>query len=315
MNDPLIELATVPPTPIHGALQGARASVRRIAADLLAVGDDMLERDWRWRPSDTGDVELRYSFYAVHERLERAIGTIEIGRAGAPDGDLPLGPAVPALGAMTAARWDLHGVLAGLTPETWDADPGGGEWTVRQTMGHIVGGQLSYSWYNAWYLSHPVPVGLAERPPDDVMPPEPTEEELATGLPAEVAARLDSIADASAVAVAALDAASLDLGARWAGLPVSIGDRLGRYGSHIREHTIQVDKTLAMLRREPSEAERLVRLVLGTYGRLEALVIGRTASDLDRTLAGGSSAIAILTEAVAESEVTAVSARRASAAG
>ena len=121
MNDPLTELATVPPTPIHGALQGARASVRRIAADLLAVGDDTLERDWRWRPTDTDDVELRYGFYAIHERLERAIGTIEVGRAGAPDGDLPLGPAVPALGAMTAARWDLHGVLAGLAGSGADA--------------------------------------------------------------------------------------------------------------------------------------------------------------------------------------------------
>jgi hypothetical protein len=70
-----------------------------------------------------------------------------------------------------------------------------------------------------------------------------------------------------------------------------------------------------MLRREPTESERLVRLVLGTYGRLEALVIGRTAGDLDRSLAGGVSAIAIMTEAVADAETTAVSARRASAAG
>lgn len=315
MNDPLTELATVPPVPIHGALTGARASIRRTAADLLAVGDDTLERGWRWRPSDTDDIELRYGFYAIHERLERAIGAIEVARAGAPDGDLPLGPAVPALGAMTAARWDLHGVLAGLPPETWDADPSGGEWTIRQTMGHILGGQLSYSWYNAWYLSHPVPVGLAERPSDDDMPPEPTEEELGAGTPAEVGARLDSIVDASAVAVAALDVASLDLGARWSGLPVSIADRLGRYGSHIREHTVQVDKTSAMLRREPTETERLVRLVLATYGRLEAVVIGRPAGDLDRSLAGGVSAVALLTEAVTDAEVTAVSTRRASAAG
>ena len=222
----------------------------RIAAELLAIGDDTLERDWRWRPSDTDDVELRYGFYAVHERLERAIGTIEVGRAGAPDGDLPLGPAVPALGG------DDRGALGpprrprrARHAETWDADPGGGEWTVRQTMGHIVSGQLSYSWYNAWYLSHPVPVGLAERPSDDVMPPEPTEEELATAPPPR--SRRASIRSPTPrpSPSRALDAASLDLGARWAGLPVSIADRLGRYGSHIREHTIQVDKTLAMLRR------------------------------------------------------------------
>ena len=52
-----------------------------------------------------------------------------------------------------------------------------------------------------------------------------------------------------------------------------------------------------MLGREPTEVERLVRLVLATYGRLEALVIGRPAADLDRSLADGPSAIGILTEA------------------
>jgi len=316
MNDPLIDLATVQPIPIHGALPGARASVRRIAASLLTVHDEKLDSDWRWRATDTDDVELRYGFYAIHEQLERAAGAIAVGRAGTAEddiglaGDVPLGPAVPALGAMTAARWDLHGVLTPLPDEVLDADPGGGEWTVRQTLGHILGSQLSYGWFNAWFLSRPVPVGEAVYPDEGDLPPEPTEEELAKGTLAEIRDRFDGIADACATAVADLSPATLDLGARWSGLPVSIGFRLGRYGSHIREHTVQVDKTLGLLRREPSETERLVRLVLATYGRLEAQVIGRPAGDLDRSLAGGPSAIVLLTEAVAEAEATAASVRR-----
>ena len=306
MHDPLIDLATVASTPIHPAVLSARAPLARLVADLQAIPDGRLDGPWRWRPTDEDDMELRYGFYAIHEELERAIGAIAVGRAGRAD---EIGPAVPALGAMAEARWDLHGVLASLPDETWDADPGGGEWTIRQTMGHILGGQLSYSWYNAWYLSHPVAVGAAVRPNEDQLPPEPTEDELAMGSPATVAARLDSIVDASAAAVAALDGSSLDLGARWSGLPVSIGFRLGRYGSHIREHTIQVDKTLAMLGREPTEVERLVRLILATYGRLEAVVIGRPATDLDRRLPGGASAIEIMAAALADAEGTARSVR------
>ena len=319
MYDPLTELATVQPTPIHRALPGARASIRRIAHDLLAVRDDTMERDWRWRPGDATDVELRYGFYAIHERLERAAGTIAVGRVGILDGDLPvggvvpIGPAVPALGAMTAARWDLHGVLTPLSDEILDADPGGGEWTVRQTLGHILGSQLSYGWFNAWFLANPMAVGEAIYPGEGALPPEPTEEELATGTLAEIRDRFDGIADAAAVAVADISPTALEVGARWSGLPVSIGFRLGRYGSHIREHTVQVDKTLAMLGRAPTETERLVRLVLATYGRLEALVIGHPVADLDRSLAGGSSAIAILREAIDEAEVTAASVRAASA--
>jgi hypothetical protein len=313
MNDPLTDLATIPAIPIHGAVPGARAAMRRIASALLGVPDDALEQGWRWRADDAKDIELRYAAYAIHERLERAVGAIEVARADAPEA-VPLAPGVPSLGAMTAARWDLHGLLAALEPETWDADPGGDEWTVRQTMAHILGSQLSYGWFNAWFLSRPMAVGAAAYPADDDLPPEPTEEELGRGLPAEVEARLDTIADASAAAVAGLDAEALETGARWSGLHVSIGFRLGRYGSHIREHTIQVEKTLAMLHREPTEAERLVRLVLATYGRLEATIIGRGAADLDRTIGNGTSAIALMTEAVADAEATAVSARRASAA-
>ena len=71
---------------------------------------------------------------------------------------------------------------------------------------------------------------------------------------------------------------------------IPIDFRLGRYGSHIREHTIQVDKTLAMIGRQPTEVERIVRLILGSYGRLEALFVGRTADELERPFADGSSA-------------------------
>ena len=83
----------------------------------------------------------------------------------------------------------------------------------------------------------------------------------------------------------------MGVSARWAGLPVTIDFRLGRYGSHIREHTVQIDKTLAMLGRQPSEVERLVRLILATYGRLEGLLVGRRPDDLDRPLATGASAV------------------------
>ena len=247
-----------------------------------------MERDWRWRASDTDDIELRYGFYAIHERLEAAAGSIVVGRAGAFEGALPIGPAVPALGAMTAARWDLHGVLAPLGDATLDADPGGGEWTVRQTLGHIVSGQLSYSWLNAFFLANPVAVGAAEYPGDGDLPPEPTEEELGAGTLAEVRERFDRIADHAAVAVAALDPTSMSLGARWSELHVSIDFRLGRYGSHIREHVVQVEKTLAMLRREPTEAERLVRLDPGDLrpprGAVHRTAAGRSGPPAGRRL-------------------------------
>ena len=309
MHDPLIDLATVPPVPLDPAVHAARESLRNAVGDLSAVPDGSLDGPWRWRPTDADDLERRYGFYRIHERLEEAIATITVGWAdgrGTPIGPT-IGPAIPALRAMAVARWELHGALAPLADVDWDADPGGGEWTVRQTLGHIIASQRSYGWYNAWYLSQRPIVGEAVYPPDGTLPPAPSEEEEAAGAPNEVRSRLDDVVDTVASSNAGLDPAALQGGARWSGLPVTIGFRIGRYGSHIREHTVQVDKTLSMLGRRPTEVERLVRLILGTYGRLEALFVGRTPDVLAVRFADGSTATAILAAAI--DDVVAVASR------
>jgi hypothetical protein len=298
MRDPLLEFATVPPILLHPVVITAREPLRRIVADLLAVPDSALERPSPWRPTDVVGIELRYGLYGIHERFEAAIGTIEVERS-AGDG-APIGPAVPALAAMAAARWELHGALAPLGPADWDADPGGGEWTIRQTVGHIISGQRSYGWYNAWYLREGVVGVETVRPSEDRFPPEPSEEDEGAGAPAEVLARLDEVVDANAGATAGLDAAAMQVSARWNGLPVTIDVRLGRYESHIREHTVQIDKTFAMLDRRSTEVERLVRLILTTYGRLEARFVGRGTSDLERPFTNGISAVEILDAAIAD---------------
>jgi hypothetical protein len=308
MQDPLIEYATLPAVPIHPSVLAARVPIDRLVAALLAVPDGDLDTRWEWRNVETGDVELRYGFYRIHELFEAAITAIDVARSGAREST---GPAVPPLAAMAAARWELHGVLVPLRDGDWDADPGGGEWTIRRTIAHIIGSQRSYGWYNAWYLTKGVVGAEVERPSDDEFPPEPTDEEDGAGDPATVLARLDEIVDANAAASAGLSAEAMGVSARWSGVPVTIDFRLGRYGSHIREHTVQVDKTLAMLDRRPTEVERLVRLILDTYGRLEASLIGRPSDQLDRPFADGRSAATILTSAIDEAMATTAEIRAA----
>ena len=94
----------------------------------------------------------------------------------------------------------------------------------------------------------------------------------------------------------------LAFGARWSKFAIPIGFRIGRWSSHIREHTIQAEKTLVGLGRVATEPERLVRLTLAAYGRAEAVVIGR--SDADR-------AADIIRAAAAEARATVADARLA----
>ena len=307
MRDPLTELATVPAVSLHPAVVAARAPLAALITDLLAVPDDVLERRWRWLPSDIDELDVRYGIYRVHERFESAIAAITVGRGGGEGA--PVGPAIPALQAMAVARWELHGALAGLSAADWDADPGDGEWTVRQTLGHIISSQRAYGWFNAWFLSQGFAAGEAVRPPAGALPEEPSEDDEAVGTAAEVRARLDDVVDENIGANAPLDADALRVDARWMGMHIPIDFRLGRYGSHIREHTVQVDKTQAMLRRQPTEVERIIRLVLGSYGRLEALFVGSTAAEAERRFPDGSSAIEHLNAAVDDGAETVASVR------
>ena len=309
MHDPLTELATAPSVPLHPDVVATRGRLAAVITDLLAIPDAALERRWTWLPSDIDEIDVRYGIYRIHESLESAIASITYGRG---DGaSQRLGPAVPALQAMVVARWELHGALAPLSDADWDADTGADEWTVRQTVGHIIGSQRSYGWSNAWFLSQGFRTGEAMWAPPGTLPEEPPEEHEAAGSVAEVRARLDEVVDVNIAASAALGGDDLRVDARWAGMHVPIDFRLGRYGSHIREHTVQVDKTLALTGRQPTEVERICRLILGSYGRLEALFVGLTTNEAERPLAGGGSGISILRATIDDAAATATDVRAA----
>jgi DinB superfamily len=307
MNDPLAELTTNPRVPLAEPLPRARASMLAAVGDLLAVPDAALERPWRWRPGDEIDADVRYGCYRIHELLEEAITSIARGGAAQPEPGRPE-PAVPPLAAATTARWELRGALAPLPAPAWDADPGGGEWSIRQTVSHVIASQRSYGWTTAWFLSRAGLADAGEYAPDGALPPDPDEEHEADGEIRDVLARLDGLVDQAAECLASLDAAALAVPGRWSGLPVTVDFRLGRLASHIREHTIQVDKTVALLGQPTSEVGRLARLVLSTYGRLEALVFGRP-------MAAAAPGAVVVARAAAEAAATATAVRSAAESG
>ena len=139
----------------------------------------------------------------------------------------------------------------------------------------------------------------------------PDEESEGEGTIADLRTRLDDILDLSAGRLGHLDDAALARPARWAGIPVTVGFRLGRWSSHLLEHTIQLDKALTMLNRRPTEVERLVRKIHAAHGRLEALVFPIDESDLEARDQRGHSVGEILDRLGAELTIDARSARAA----
>lgn len=279
--------------PLPAGLHAARRDVLAAARDLLTIPESALTRPWAWKGGS--EEEVRYGAYRAAEALE--LGEIE-GRTRMAADESAETQAARIIGPSTAARWDLHGVLLPLDDALLDADPGGGEWTIRLTLGHVISGQRSYGWGSAWWRTQGYAADDPSLPtgaPDDLwarLPDEATVE--AEGTNEDLRDRLDDVLDRASTRLAGLPDAETALGARWAGFAVTIGFRLGRWSSHLREHTIQVEKTLAMLGHVPDERARLVRDLLAAYGRAESVVFGRQGDALvaavDRLVAAAAEA-------------------------
>lgn len=261
----------IAPRPIPDALMAARRDVLAAVRDLATITDAEMENAWAWKGDS--EVELRYAFYRISEELERA--GIDAAAAQLLTGG-ERGRAADLIAPATAARWDLHGLLLQLPDAAWDTEPGGEEWTVRDTLGHVIGGQRGYAAVTAWWQSQGLAAdsSLPTARPDHIYELLPSDEEQQTGTPADVLERLGAVLDESAERLAGLPPDRLAFGTRWVGFALDIGFRLGRWSSHFREHTIQVEKTLVMIGHTPTEVDRLIRLILAEWGRAEAVVYG-----------------------------------------
>jgi hypothetical protein len=137
--DTILERLTPGPTiPLAVEVVAARAAVLAAAADLLAVPDGVLDRPWTWRGEEA---DVRYGLYEPYERLEVAAGDA---RRALEASGVRATPSVARFAAATVARWDLHGLLAGLDEATFDADPGDGEDDPPDARPHRYG-QRTYA--------------------------------------------------------------------------------------------------------------------------------------------------------------------------
>jgi hypothetical protein len=266
LDDFLLRHAPAEPQPVHPTLLKARDSLRAALSDLSHVPDGSLDKEWTWRGRD--GVDVRYGLYRQYEALEDTRARIRPQLAALAATESPARPLVASAGA---ARWELHGLLDSIADADLDCDPANGEWTLRQTLAHIVNGQRAYGWFTAWWLSRQDSSAddFPTRVPEDVAAQLPAEESDGVGSLTEIGRRLDEIVDLSAGTLGGLSEDQLTARARWSGLPVDVRFRINRWSSHLREHTIQVEKTLGFIGRPTSEVDRLLRLISAAYGRLE----------------------------------------------
>ena len=239
-----------------------------------SAGD--LERPWVWGAYDEEGV--RFAFFRTYEELRELAVRLLTARVAA--GSPPTaGQRILALYHL--AQRDLQAALLGVSPALATQPPAPGEWSVQQAVAHMT--QATIGFYAV--VRHT----LNSRRAGTEQPPEMTDETWEAAVGASDAALLAQMGaeftellafatqwhDRVLTEFADVTEEELAWPSRyWEGYDLPLRFRLHRFDAHLRQHTIQVDKTLAALGHAPTEARRLLRLIYAALAEVEGALIG-----------------------------------------
>jgi hypothetical protein len=234
-----------------------------------ALDEDALGRPWTWRG---GTLDVRNAVYWTLGEGQDA--QVRVAAAAHPESRRILALAQRALG-------DLRGLLAGLPADLLDATPRAGQWSIRQTLAHVLLVELRYAAQTIYALERadadPVRIPEAQLPAAG--------QAEASGDAAALVARLGQARAATDRRLGDVPAAAMTRPTRWGPYDVDVRFRLHRFAVHLAEHTVQCEKTLAALGWRQTEGRRIVRLLTAALGELEGLGALVEVRDLEARLA------------------------------
>ncbi len=237
-----------------------------------------LGQPWQWRKHDEG---VRFALIGTYHELRDLAVTLADRRT---QQDLPLTKAQRALAPYHAAYRDLQAVLIGVTDEMYDQEPAPGEWPLRYVLGHMAGAERAFFTLVHYGVERQRDGGQRpSRLPDDEVekvtgPYQKFADIMKNQGLAEMLAFYDVRHTLALEEFAAITDEELEGPSRWwEGGVVSLQYRLHRFDAHLRQHTIQAEKTLAAIGHAPSEARQLLRLIYNALADVEATTFGAPA--------------------------------------
>jgi hypothetical protein len=253
----------------------ARA-VEQFADVTLGVSDSELDREWAWGAYDSEGV--RFAFFRTYEEL-RELATKTAAERSA-RGTAP-STAQRILAQYHSAYRDLQAALLGIEAGQTERAPAEGEWSVRRVVAHIVGAEIGFFVVVRYALDrHRSGNGRPAEVPDEAW----------EAIIGEDWASIEAILDGPLAGIQSYheslhervlrecaDIGEGELAAPsmyWEGHEMSLRFRLHRFDSHLRQHIVQIDKTLEAIGHSPNEARRLLRLIYAALAEAEGAIMG-----------------------------------------
>jgi hypothetical protein len=222
---------------------------------IAALGEAALARPWRHRGHE---MDVRTALYWTLADAQDAL--VRAAARPHPESRRILALAQRAFG-------DLRGLLAGLSDDLLDRAPADGQWTIRQTLGHVIAVEQRYM-LQTEYATERADADAVRIPPDRLPPL------VQAGVPGGIAESLALLGAARAETnrrLGDLAPAAMTRPTVWVHYDVDVRFRLHRFAAHVAEHTIQCEKTLAAIGWAPGEGRRIARLLAAAHGELEVL--------------------------------------------
>ena len=248
-------------------------SVTHLAELVQDLPDADLEKDWEWGSYKSEGI--RFAYFRTYEDLRQL--AVQINHARAASGT----QAQRILTQYHAAYLDLQGILLGVDSKYFEMPPADGEWSLRRTYAHIVGADLGF------YVA--IKFAL-ERYRQDKDPFVEIDDGTWLGVAGMDESELDSKMDEPLPGLRAfhkdlhmrillefaeMDASELEKASRfWEDEYHTVRFRLHRFDAHMRQHTIQIEKTLQAIGHVPNESQRLMRLIYSALAEVEGVLLG-----------------------------------------
>lgn len=246
-------------------------AVENFATLFMNIPDAMLDHPWQWKGYDEG---VRFAFFVTNLELRDLAVKLDERRP-RPQ------PIHRILGQYHAAFLDLQAALCGLSSEAADHAPPEKDWPVRHVLAHILGADIGFSAVVKYAL---------EGHRAGKWTPTPMTDDDETRLVGMTEAEYHTLMNGSyenllkyhqhlhnniLTEFANISADELDLPAVfWEEERFPIRYRLHRFEAHMRQHTIQIDKTLAAIGLAPTEAKRLIRMLYSALAEVDGALIG-----------------------------------------
>lgn len=234
-----------------------------------------LDQAWAWRAHNEG---VRFAFIGTyHELRDIAVQLAQLRSQSGP----PITLAHRALGQYLAAYRDLQAIMLDVSEDNYDTKPAPGEWPMRYVYGHSVSAQAHF-----FTLVH---YGLERQRSDEEWPLSLPEGELerVVGARSEFMNILENSHYADMrefyeqlhhrTMTEFANITDIEIMGNtlwWEEEELSLLFRLQRFDAHLRQHTIQAEKTIAQIGYPTSEAKQLLRLIYQALAEVESVLIG-----------------------------------------